>query len=90
METAIAFYVNNPSTIDISTGDAIKGELKKIDQIFHHIRDQFNLGFSHIQYISTHEMKANFLTKPWGPTDINHALNINRMSAAWLWRYVAV
>lgn len=63
VEGAIPFFIDNTSAIDIATGDGIKAKSKHIDRRFHYLRDQINLGLLHVQYISTVDMKADFLTK---------------------------
>lgn len=76
---AIPFHVDNKSAIDTATGESINRRSKHINRRFHFIREQCQAGLLDIRHIPTEEMLADHLTKPLGPSGIQHALQINKM-----------
>lgn len=74
---AIPFYMDNKSAIDTATGDSISRRSKHINRRFNYIRKQCQAGFIDIHHIPTEDMLTDHLTKPMGPSGIQHALEIN-------------
>lgn len=73
------FHIDNKSAIDTATGPGLNRRSKHIDRRFHFIRDLCEHGALDVVHVPTDQMLADFLTKPLGPTGINHALDINHL-----------
>jgi hypothetical protein len=55
--------VNNQSAIALATNPIFQQRSKHIDIIYHWLQEIHNTGLIHINYISTHLMKADIYTK---------------------------
>jgi hypothetical protein len=59
-------YVDNQSAISLATNPLYQQQTKHIDVIYHWLREIYDTGLFKIQYISTHDMKADMCTKALG------------------------
>lgn len=73
----IPFHIDNKSAIDTATGPGLNRRSKHINRRHHFIRDLCQSGVLNITHVPTEEMLADFLTKPLGPSGVQHAIDIN-------------
>jgi hypothetical protein len=59
-------YVNNQSAITLASNPIFQQRSKHIDIIYHWLREIHDSGLIHVNYISTHQMKADVFTKSLG------------------------
>ena len=57
-------FCDNQSTIKLSQIDGFRPRTKHIDIQFHHIREKIDDNTIKLEYVSTKQMTADFLTKP--------------------------
>jgi hypothetical protein len=59
-------YVDNQSAIALASNPIFQQRSKHIDIVYHWLREIYDSGLIHINYISTHNMKADMCTKSLG------------------------
>ena len=63
-QDTIVVYCNNSSTIDISKNPIQYSKTKRIEIIYHFIRDLVERKIVTLEYIPTERQNANIFTKP--------------------------
>jgi len=61
--TALCLYADNQGAIQLVKNNKFHERTKHIDTKYHHVRDTLAQGLIAIEYVSTHEMTADILTK---------------------------
>lgn len=73
VKSPIVFNIKSTSAISITTEDAIKKRPRHIDRKYRHIHEKYEAGAINTVHVPTHEMLANFLTKPLGRVELEKA-----------------
>ena len=74
-------YIDNQSAIALATNPIFQQQSKHIEILYHWLQEVYDTGLFRLNYISTHNMKADMCTKALGKQkhlQITHDLKIQR------------